>query len=219
MSLSNLTILSTSLPRPNASVPFIGGITNSWGDEQLNQGLQQTYLLAKTPEDFASLFATVYDQTLVAIPAGVLNALPVIIATKRVQTQVARLSKASFISLLLLDLLYAAVGIVLTATALTAVGLTRSKTGRVGEGTVTGTRDAQVRLSVAAVVAESFEAPNLGEDARSVDDLFAERRGQATRRVALGTYPGGGGRRFRQVVARGKEGGKGERAGLVSSRE
>ncbi|KAK0515611.1 hypothetical protein JMJ35_001645 [Cladonia borealis] len=217
MSQSAIAIISTSPPRPNASFPFINGITGSWGDEQLYQGLQLSVVGAETSEDLASSFATVYDQTLVAIPAGVLNALPVVNATQRVQTQVARVQKAPLVCLLLLNLLYAGVGIVLTATALVAV---RFDGPRVGEGVIGAggrIRDAQARLSVAAIVAESFEAPNLGEDAKSVDDLFAERRGQVTRRVALGMGQGGG-RRFRQVIVR-EEKGDGEGTGLVSSRE
>jgi len=214
MSQSALTILSTSPPRPNASIPFINGITGSWGDQQLYQGLQQSFVHANTPEDLESLFATVYDQTLVSIPAGVLHALPVTNATQRVQTQVARVLKAPFVCLLLLNLLYAGVGIVLTATALAAVGFGGTRTGPGGIGRGVGVRDAQARLSVAAIVAESFEAPNLGEDARSVDDLFAERRGRLTRRVALGTGPGGG-RRFRQVIVAGEKG-EGDSVGLVS---
>ena len=134
-----------------------------------------------------------------------LNALPVVNAAQRVQTQVARVQKAPFVCLLLLNLLYAGVGIVLTATALAVVGFGGPKVEEGGIGEGGGIRDAQARLSVAAIVAESFEAPNLGEDARSVDDLFAERRGQVTRRVALGTGQGGG-RRFRQVIVRGEKG-------------
>ncbi len=122
--------------------------------------------------------------------------------------------KAPFVCLLLLNLLYAGVGIVLTATALAAVGFGGTRTGPGGIGRGVGVRDAQARLSVAAIVAESFEAPNLGEDARSVDDLFAERRGRLTRRVALGTGPGGG-RRFRQVIVAGEKG-EGDSVGLVS---
>ena len=61
-------------------------------------------------------------------------------------------------------------------------------------------RDAQARLSMAAVVAESFESPGLGDDARCVDDLFAERRGRMTRRVALGKGQSGG-RKYRLVIA------------------
>lgn len=217
MSQSAVAIISTSPPRPNASMPFINGITGSWGDEQLHQGLQQSFVRAETSEDLASYFATVYDQTLVAIPAGVLNALPVVNATQRVQTQVARVQKAPFVCLLLLNLLYAVVGIVLTAVALAAVKFSkpRDKKGKMGGGG--GIRDAQARLSVAAIVAESFEAPNLGDDARSVDDLFAERRGKLTRRVALGTGLSGG-RRFRQVIVRGEKR-ESESIGLVSGRE
>ena len=197
-------------------MPFINGITGSWGDEQLHQGLQQSFLRAETSEDLTSFFATVYDQTLVAIPAGVLNALSVVNATQRVQTQVARVPKAPFVCLLLLNLLYAGVGIVLTATALAAVKFSkRVDKGKIGRGG--GIRDAQARLSVAAIVAESFEAPNLGDDARSVDDLFAERRGRVTRRVALGMRQGGG-RKFRQVIVRGEKS-EGESTGLVSGRE
>ena len=122
----------------------------------------------------------------------------------------ARVLKAPFVCLLLLNILYAGVGIVLTATALAAVwfGGPRTRQVRIG-GRV---RDAQARLSVSAIVAESFEAASLGEGARSVDDLFAERRGLVTRRVALGRGPGGG-RRFRQVIVaggKGKEENKGE---------
>ena len=122
--------------------------------------------------------------------------------TARVQTQVTRIAHAPFVCLLLLNLLYAFVGIILTATALIAVGLGRVNSGTSGArngGGGTGVRDTQARLGVAAVVAESFEAPGLGEDARRVDDLFAERRGRVTRRVALGRGEGAG-RRFRQVI-------------------
>ena len=217
MSESAIAIISASPARPNASIPFMNGITGSWGDEQLSQGLQQSVVGAKTSEDLAFSFATVYDQTLVAIPAGVLNALPAVNAMQRVQTQVARVQKAPFVCLLLLNLLYAGVGIVLTATALAAVRFGGPRVGQGGIGGGGGVRDAQARLSVAAIVAESFEAPNLGEDARSVDDLFAERRGQVTRRVALGLGQEGG-RRFRPVIVR-EEKGSGEAIGLVSGRE
>ena len=162
---------------------------------------------ATSADQLASLFATVYDQTLVAIPAGVLNALPVVNAVQRAQTQVARVPKAPFACLLLLNCTFAGMGVVLTITALLAVGLGGRRTG-------SGVRDAQARLSVAAVVAEGFEPPSLGEDARSVDDLFAERRGRVTRRVALGEGTKGG-RRFRQVVAE-EEKGEGENVELVS---
>ena len=188
----NLQIESTRFPTVNASQPFVIGITGGWGDEQLHQGLQQSLVRAENPSDLASLFATVYDQTVVAIPAGVLPSLPPTNATQRVQTQVARVPKAPFACLLLLNLAYAAIGVILTATAVIAV----SRGRRV--------RDAQARLSVAAIVAESFESPSWGEDARSIDNLFAERSGRMTRSVALAEGKNGG-RKFRQLVNRYEE--------------
>ena len=217
MSQSAVTIISASPPRPNASIPFIDGITGSWGDEQLYQGLQQSFVRAETAQDLASYFATVYDQTLVAIPAGVLNALPVVNATQRVQTQVTRVPKAPLVCLLLLNLLYAAIGIVLTAMAIAAVKSSKPGLEKGNIGTGGGVKDAQARLSIAAILAESFEAPNLGDDTRSVDDLFAERRGKVTRRVGLRMGQGGG-RRFEKVIIEG-EGCEGERISLVSGRE
>ena len=129
------------------------------------------------------------------------------------------MQKAPFVCLLLLNLLYAGVGIVLTATALAAVGFGGPRVGKggIGGGGGGGVRDAQARLSIAAIVAESFEAPDLGEDAKSVDDLFAERRGRVTKRVALVTAQGGG-RRFRQVTVSGEKG-EGESTGLVLGSE
>ncbi len=64
-----------------------------------------------------------------------------------------------------------------------------------------GVRDAQARLSIDAIVAESFESPAWGDDATKIDELFAERRGKATRRIALSRREGGG-RRYRRIVLR-----------------
>lgn len=187
-----MKVKDARLPRANASIPFVTGITGSWGDEQLHQGLEQAFARAKTPEDVASGFAEVYDQTTVAIPAGVTIPRPVLDATRRVRTQVARVPKAPFATLLCLNLLYAAAGLTLAFTAMLVVHL--------GEGV----KDAQARLSVAAVVAESFENPALGDDAVKVEDLYAERRGKLSPRIALAKGKSGG-RRYRQIVVKGRE--------------
>ena len=68
---------------------------------------------------------------------------------------------------------------------------------RKGQGVV----DVQARLSTLAVVAESFESPIWSDDAKDVDMLFAERRGEPTRRIALARRQDGG-RRFKQIVIR-----------------
>lgn len=105
---------------------------------------------------------------------------------QRVNTLVTRLPKAPFLTLLILDLNYAFCGIGLTIIALQmlAFGL--------------GVRDGQARQSATALVAECFEDPLLGDDATKTNDLFTERRGLATRRVAISRRIGGG-RRYRQT--------------------
>ena len=124
-----------------------------------------------------------------AVPAGVMVSLPATNVTRRVETPVTRIPQAPFIALLVLDLLYAATGVTLTVIALFTL-----MRGR-------GVRDAQARLSVAAVVAESFENPALGDDARTINDLYAEGRGLKPRRVALGRMENGG-RRYKQIVVK-----------------
>lgn len=156
------------------------GVCSEWGYDQLHAGLQQSFAAAESSEDLAARFATFYDQTLVSIPAGVLLPLPVVNASRRVETPVTRVPIAPFFAVILLDLLYAAAGIVLTLSALAAAarGL--------------GARDVQARLSLAGVMAEGFENARLGDDAVDVEELYAERRGLGTMRVAFDRRDGGG---------------------------
>lgn len=71
------------------------------------------------------------------------------------------------------NLLFVIFGVALTASALLAL--------RLGNGV----RDAQVRLTSAAIVAERFEDPALANNARSVGELYAERRGMPSTRVGM----------------------------------
>ena len=114
---------------------------------------------AENPEDLAAGFASAYDQAVVSVPAGVMQPLPAINATRRVTTQVARVPIAPFLTLILLNLRFALIGVILTITALLALS-----SGH-------GVKDAQSRLSVAAVDAEGFENPAFDDDARDVDVL------------------------------------------------
>ena len=100
--------------------------------------------------------------------------------------------KAPFFAVLLLDILYAAIGIALSLGALVV-----SARGR-------GARDVQARLSLTAVVAEGFEDAKLGDDAVNVEGLYAERRGLGTKRVAFGRSDGGG-RCYRKVDEKDEE--------------
>ena len=62
----------------------------------------------------------------------------------------------------------------------------------------------QARLSVTAVVADSFENARLGDDAVNVEGLYAERRGLVTTRVAFRRSDGGG-RCYEKVDEKNKE--------------
>ena len=147
---------------------------------------------AKTAEDIAPGFASVYDQTIVALPAGIMTQRPPMNVTRKIETLVTRVPKAPFFalkSLYSLYCLYVILGVCLTIIAVAAVVNDK------------GVRDAQARLSINAVVAESFESPAWGDDATQTDELFAERRGKAPRRIALSRRDGGG-RRYKQIVLR-----------------
>ncbi|MDI1490433.1 MAG: hypothetical protein OHK93_001636 [Ramalina farinacea] len=202
-SIPKITIVRSTPLNRSAPLIFLGPLSNSYGFQQLYTGINTAAANASTPDELASLFATAYDQTIIAMPAGTFTHLPpVTIPTGTMQYQVTRVPRAPFLALVILDLIYAVLGIALTIMALVVVAK--------GDGV----RDAQARLSIGALVAESFESPVLGEDARDVSELFAERRGlgQSARRIALGkrgtpqgtkpALPGEsvGGRRYRQVV-------------------
>ena len=53
-------------------------------------------------------------------------------------------------------------------------------------------------------MAESFESPAWDDDATQIDELYAERRGEPPRRIALSRRDGGG-RHYRQIVLREEE--------------
>lgn len=154
---------------------------------QFQQDIQSLFLTAKTPEDIATGWAATYDRALLAIGTAMLQSRPPSRVAQRTTSQVTRIPRAPFVALVVLDIVYAAVGTCLMVLALFAV--------RRGSGV----KDAQARLSTLAVVAESFESPTWGDDAKDVDMLFAERRGKSTRRIALVKRPGGG-RNFKRIV-------------------
>ncbi|KAL8787290.1 MAG: hypothetical protein Q9213_002281 [Squamulea squamosa] len=155
----------------------------------LQQGVQNTLIHANSPEDIASGWASTVDQAILSFGEFELISRPPLSITRSTTTQVTRIPRAPFVTLIVLDLLYATIGTCLMFSALIAVCKGR------------GVRDAQARLSTLAVVAESFENPAYGDDANDVDMLFAERRGrgESTRRIAL-VRRAGGGRRFKQLV-------------------
>ncbi|KAI4109860.1 MAG: hypothetical protein LQ339_001644 [Xanthoria mediterranea] len=174
---------------PAFVIPIGNYLKAAWA--QVQQGAQDAIGNATSAEEVASTWAKTYDQVVISLGAssGMLLNLPPLSAIQSTTTQVTRIPRAPFITLVVLDLVYAIIGTYLMVAALIAV--------RKGNGV----RDAQARLSTLAVVAESFESPALGDDARDINMLFAERRGrgESTRRVAL-VRRNGGGRRFKQIV-------------------
>ena len=155
--------------------------------DKFGQGIRDAVNEAQDAEDIASLFSTSFDRYILANLAGILISQPPTNATRHVTVQVTRIPRAPFLVLILLDAAYALISTVLFFIALIAV--------RKGDCVA----DAQARLTIKAVVAESFESPALGDDAPKVDELFAERRGQKMRKVAIVRRPSGG-RKFKQVA-------------------
>lgn len=158
------------------------------GWAQLQQGLQSTVAAANSSEDIAFGWASTYDQTMLNVGSVMLHFQDPVSVVQSHVTQVTRIPRAPLLTLIMLDLLYALIGTCLAITALIAVRKGRS------------VHDAQARLSTLAIVAESFESPAWGEDARDVDMLFAERRGEPTRRIALVKQADGKGRKYKQLV-------------------
>ena len=189
-----MTVAESQPTNSSEALPFITAITLDGPTpmEQLQQGFMQKASTAKTAEDLAAGFASVYDQTTVALPTGVMTQPPPLNVTRKIETLVTRVPKAPFYALISLYCLYIVLGVCLTTIAVAAVVK--------GKGVI----DAQARLSIDAIVAESFESPAWGDDATQIDELYAERRGKPPRRIALSRRDGGG-RRYRQTVLREEE--------------
>ncbi|KAL8904196.1 MAG: hypothetical protein Q9207_003433 [Kuettlingeria erythrocarpa] len=118
---------------------------------QLQQGMRTAVAKADEVEDVASGFAKAYDQTILSLVAGMLVNRPPSKATRATTLQVTRIPYAPFITLIILDIAYAALGTGLMIAALIAL---RKAFG-------------------------SFENPAWGDDAKNVGMLFAERRGES----------------------------------------
>ena len=188
-SMSNrlFTVKSWAAMDGSVSDPFFENMDPSG---QVMAQLQQRFFSTFTPYnpgDVAAGWGFAYDQTILTHGMDMLITRPALSINETIDTQVTRIPRAPFITLLILDLLYALIG---TYLAIKAFIVKRQNPDVI---------DAQIRLSTLAVVAESFENPAWGDDAKDVEMLFAERRGESTRRIAL-TRRKGGGRRFKQIV-------------------
>ena len=89
-----------------------------------------------------------------------------------------RAPAAPLFRLVIANLLFVAVGVILTLVALSTSG---------GE-----VRDVQARLNIAGLVADHFEGAKARRGVESIDELFEERDGHSSIRVAIDRVPGGG---------------------------
>lgn len=154
---------------------------------EIGNGLSKALLDLETPDEIAASVATSYDRSILALMSTALIEDPPRDYRRRVETSVARVPKAPYFTLLSLTLIQALGSVALTLFALRIIH------------TKQGVRDTQVRLSSAAIIAESFENPALSDSAKDIDDLFAERRGLPTRKIALVKNVNGG-RKFKLIV-------------------
>ncbi|KAL8661148.1 MAG: hypothetical protein Q9202_005863 [Teloschistes flavicans] len=173
-----------------SSFAFVSAMreTTATGLAVFQQAIQSIFATISNREHVASEWASVYDQTMLNVGDGLLVVRDPVSVIRSLVTQVTRIPRAPLLTLIILDLLYALIGTCLAIAAIIAVRKGRS------------VRDAQARLSTLAVIAESFESPAWGEDAQDVDMLFAERRGEPTRRIALVKQADGEGRKYKQLV-------------------
>lgn len=170
-----------------SSFAFVSAMTTASGLAVFQRGIQPIFATISSHEYVASEWASVYDQTMLNVGDGLLVIQDPVSVVRSLVTQVTRIPRAPLLTLIILDLLYALIGTCLAIAAIIAVRKGRS------------VRDAQARLSTLAVIAESFESPAWGEDAQNVDMLFAERRGEPTRRIALVKQADGEGRKYKQL--------------------
>lgn len=93
-----MTVAESQPTNSSEALPFIAAITlnGSTPMEQLQQGFNQKASTAKTAEDLAAGFTSVYDQTTVALPAGVMTQRPPLTVTRRIETLVTCVQRHPF---------------------------------------------------------------------------------------------------------------------------
>ncbi|KAL8635304.1 MAG: hypothetical protein Q9228_007192 [Teloschistes exilis] len=174
--------------KSSSSFAFVSAMGEAWARSAQLQRIGILSYSAQSDGNLASEWASTYDQTMLHTGNGMLVVRDPVNVGHSLVAQVTRIPRAPLLTLIILDLLYALVGTCLAIAAFKAVRKGRS------------VRDAQARLSTLAIVAESFESPAWGTDARDVGTLFAERRGEPTRRIALVKQADGKGRKYKQLV-------------------
>lgn len=137
---------------------------------------------SRSANDLATKWAALYSQMALALSTGVMSPRANILEQSRQEKLVARVPKAPLFVLCILNLLYAALGIVLAVYALVFT--------RVGSGTGAAVQ----RLTIPGLVADRFEpAERAVLGGNKHEEFFVEREGRGgAGRVGLGTGPSGG---------------------------
>lgn len=146
-----------------------------------NPYLQQAASLAAfsdSAQELADKIALAYSKVALAIGAQAVMPHPALAAQERTSSLVARVPLAPLFTLVTANLLFVALGFVLTGIALGTSG---------GE-----VRDVQARLSIVGLVADRFEALRARRRVGSVDELFEENDGHGSMRVEIHREAQGG---------------------------
>ena len=155
-------------------VPFQLAITYNgaqFASDMLGNGLTTAASSANTADEFADTFARTYDKAVLGLVSGTLQQRPALNALTRNISLVARVPLAPFVTLVVLNIVFGFVGMVAVVLALFSNR----------RHLVT---DTHVNLSISALIAQMFESSEVRGTTKSVDELFAERRGLETARVA-----------------------------------
>lgn len=172
---SAISVINISLHAPtNASVSGI--VTESWfqsqlANPQLESAWQLAYAGATTAQQYAGNYATRVSQIAMAYLAGQTELRNATMALRKETKLVATVPRNALYTLVAANLLFAAVGLVLTALAV--VSCTRD------------VKEVQTRLSVPGLVAELFEKPYCNKQVKCEKDLFRESEGMGHSRVFI----------------------------------
>jgi hypothetical protein len=157
----NGTVLVHEMAPSNTSVvsvltaPFVTKLANL-------ATLAQSAAGEDTPSAFVDTWTTGFSTMVLAMSAGVMSPRTNIVEQTYISTLVARVPKSPLIMLVFLNLLYAAVGIIM------AIIAARAKPNE--------SKNVQGRLSVAGLIAMCFESKDKVEGpVKKVEEMFAEK--------------------------------------------
>jgi hypothetical protein len=137
--------------------PFLIPAQKAW--DNMIVGVRQAGL-ETTMDGLTASFARTYSHTLLSMGVNAMSSAPTLQESTQTMKQITRMPKAPFITLIILNCLYALMGIILAIIAL-------ASRPRV-------VKPVQARLSVTGLVAALFEGERANERATKMSQLFGE---------------------------------------------